>query len=283
MTSWTNATPGRSWRAVVRPQRILAGVERVVLPPTPTIAPWVEQVWSLAWHEPIPASTSALIPHPTVHLTLEGGPDGEIRHGHRLPAALVHGTPTTGWRVDLPAEGWVVGLHLRPGAYRGLTGQPAHLLTDQVVAWADAWPGWNWEPVWAAPDPTARAEALTEAAAAMLAGRETSPETRTAQQLERQIREDGAITCVDDLVEACGIGARTVQRLCREHLGLTARALITRARVMDAHELLLAGETPIAEVATRTGFYDQAHLTRVYAAITGVPPGRLQREGREPG
>lgn len=283
MTSWTNTTGTDPWRAVVRPQRILAGIERVVLPPTPAIEPWVEQVWSLAWDQPVPASTSALIPHPTVHLTVEGGPVGEVRHGHRLPAALVHGTPTAGWRVDLPADGWVVGLHLRPGAYRGLTGHPAHQVTDRVVAWADAWPGWDLAPVEAAADPTARAQALTAAAETMLDGREPTAETRTAQRIERRVREDGGITSVEHLVAASGLSARTLQRLCREHLGLTARALITRARVMDAHELLLAGETPIAEVATRSGFYDQAHLTRVYAAITGVPPGRLQREGRAPG
>ena len=38
------------------------------------------------------------------------------------------------------------------------------------------------------------------------------------------------------------------------------------------------GALPVAEVAARTGFFDQSHLTRHFRAIVGMPPGRYQRQ-----
>ncbi|CPT98377.1 transcriptional regulator, AraC family [Mycobacteroides abscessus subsp. abscessus] len=37
----------------------------------------------------------------------------------------------------------------------------------------------------------------------------------------------------------------------------------------------------VAEVASRLGWYDQAHLTRDYTKLTGTPPVRLRQERRE--
>ncbi|CAM5537911.1 AraC family transcriptional regulator OS=Streptomyces fumanus OX=67302 GN=GCM10018772_29740 PE=4 SV=1 [Streptomyces fumanus] len=46
-------------------------------------------------------------------------------------------------------------------------------------------------------------------------------------------------------------------------------------RVERARQLLLAGRAP-ADVATATGFYDQAHLTRHFKRLVGVTPGRYR-------
>jgi AraC-like DNA-binding protein len=47
-------------------------------------------------------------------------------------------------------------------------------------------------------------------------------------------------------------------------------------RILRARELLRRG-LPVAEVALETGFYDQAHLTRVFKRCVGVPPRRFSR------
>lgn len=263
---------------MVRPERLSRTVVREVLPPTPGLEPWVEQVWSLAWSQPVPPTLSALISHPALHLTLEAGPEGESRHGHLLPAALLHGVPTSRFTVDLPAHGWVVGLHLVPGAIHDLTGVSASTWTGRVVPWDEAWPGWDLAAVWAADGPLARAEALRTVAERMLGERTPTRDGVAARAVERLVREDRSLHSVEELAHRRGTSVRSLQRLCRDHLGVSPRWLLRRARVLDAHELLSTSDRDVASVATDLGWYDQAHFTRDYTAVTGVPPARLRRE-----
>ncbi|MGY4721610.1 helix-turn-helix domain-containing protein [Naumannella huperziae] len=284
MGSWTDTTrpelPAGArplWRAVIRPERLDRTIVREVLPGAGPLAGWVEQVWSLAWARPVPASLSALISHPTIHLTVEAGPPGERRHGHALPAELLHGVVLERFGLDLPAFGWVVGLHLVPGAIMDLTGVPAYRWTGRVVPWAAAWPDWDLTPVWDADGPAARAQALRAVAETMIGDRVPSPDGRRARTVERLARDDRGIRTVEELAARVALSVRALQRLCRDHLGVTPRWLLRRARVLDAHELLSTTELEIAEIAHRLGWYDQAHLTRDYTKITGVPPAAQRR------
>lgn len=62
--------------------------------------------------------------------------------------------------------------------------------------------------------------------------------------------------------------------------GIAPHQYLNSRRVERARRLLLAGVRP-AEAATATGFYDQAHLTRHFRRLVGVPPGRY-RAGSPP-
>ena len=57
--------------------------------------------------------------------------------------------------------------------------------------------------------------------------------------------------------------------------GMPPHRYLTARRVDRARRLLLDG-LPVGEVATATGFYDQAHLTRHFRKLVGVPPGRYR-------
>ncbi|WP_316043309.1 helix-turn-helix transcriptional regulator [Actinomadura sp. CNU-125] len=61
-------------------------------------------------------------------------------------------------------------------------------------------------------------------------------------------------------------------RAFREATGLPPHAYLNQARVRAACALLDEGLRP-GEVAARTGFADQAHLTRHFKRTMGVPPG----------
>lgn len=61
--------------------------------------------------------------------------------------------------------------------------------------------------------------------------------------------------------------------------GIAPHQYLMSRRVDRARRLLLRGEKP-AEVATATGFYDQAHLTRHFKRLVGVPPGRYRVSSR---
>lgn len=77
---------------------------------------------------------------------------------------------------------------------------------------------------------------------------------------------------LDELAEAVGTRPFPLLRAFRDALGLPPHAYLNQVRVRKARALLDEGLRP-AEVAARTGFADQAHLTRHFKRTLGVPPG----------
>ncbi len=84
-----------------------------------------------------------------------------------------------------------------------------------------------------------------------------------------------------DLATATGLSQFALLRAFRAETGLPPHAYLNQQRVRHARLLLDAGVPP-AEVAARTGFADQAHLTRHFKRVVGVPPGAYQRERLQP-
>ncbi|SNS22333.1 AraC family transcriptional regulator [Actinomadura mexicana] len=81
---------------------------------------------------------------------------------------------------------------------------------------------------------------------------------------------------LEELATATGTRPFTLLRSFREAYGLPPHAFLTQVRVRNAQRLLEGGSPP-AEVAAKVGFFDQAHLTRHFRRILGVPPGVYQR------
>ncbi|MEU4560414.1 AraC family transcriptional regulator [Actinoplanes sp. NPDC023936] len=78
------------------------------------------------------------------------------------------------------------------------------------------------------------------------------------------------------LAAAVGWSPWHLSRAFRLATGDTLRAYRRRLRVRAALDELDGGGG-LASVAARTGFADQAHMTRAISAETGMPPGALRR------
>jgi AraC family transcriptional regulator len=52
---------------------------------------------------------------------------------------------------------------------------------------------------------------------------------------------------------------------------------VRQVRLRTATALLRCGHKSLAEIASLSGFYDQAHLSRAFRAAHGMPPGRYRR------
>jgi AraC-like DNA-binding protein len=105
------------------------------------------------------------------------------------------------------------------------------------------------------------------------------------------VRAPGAVAVVRDLLadrmtdppslaelaELTGLSQFALLRAFRGATGLPPHAYLNQLRVRQAR-LLLDGGRPAAEVAALTGFADQAHLTRHFKRVVGVPPAAYQRE-----
>lgn len=82
---------------------------------------------------------------------------------------------------------------------------------------------------------------------------------------------------VEGLAEVAGLPLRQFERLIRRTFGLPTKQYITQVRVTAASELLRSTQLPLAEIATRCGWYDQSAFTKQFTKIVGVPPGEYRR------
>jgi AraC-like DNA-binding protein len=81
---------------------------------------------------------------------------------------------------------------------------------------------------------------------------------------------------LDDLARELGMNPFALVRSFRAETGLPPHAYVNHLRVRLARQLLDSGVAP-ADVAARAGFADQAHLTRHFKRVVGVPPRSYQR------
>jgi AraC-like DNA-binding protein len=85
-----------------------------------------------------------------------------------------------------------------------------------------------------------------------------------------------------ELAAMTGLSQFALLRAFRAETGLPPHAYLNQLRVREARTLLDRGIAP-AEVAATAGFADQAHLTRHFKRVVGVPPGAYQRERLQAG
>ncbi|WP_322938645.1 helix-turn-helix domain-containing protein [Nocardioides bizhenqiangii] len=81
---------------------------------------------------------------------------------------------------------------------------------------------------------------------------------------------------VGDVAEEVGYSRRRLSTLVRDECGVTPKEFQRVARFQMARGLL--GRRPLAEVAARCGYSDQAHLSREWAALAGCSPTTWLRE-----
>ena len=84
---------------------------------------------------------------------------------------------------------------------------------------------------------------------------------------------DPSLVRVDALAAEAGVGLRQLQRRFSDHVGISAKALIRRYRLYEAAEQArLRRDIDWAELAARLSYSDQAHLSREFSALIGMPP-----------
>jgi AraC-like DNA-binding protein len=93
--------------------------------------------------------------------------------------------------------------------------------------------------------------------------------------LRRQLVASRGRARVEPLMDETGWSRRHVTERFRRQLGIPPKAYARLLRFQHATALLLDEEASrsLADVATETGYYDQSHLTRDFAALAGITPG----------
>jgi len=137
-------------------------------------------------------------------------------------------------------------------------------------------------------DQLASSSLLTEALAWLLTAHASAATAVTPPAIRRSLASVGTVCelleerladppALAELAAMTGLSQFALLRAFRAQTGLPPHAYLNQLRVRRARTLLDTGITP-AEVAMTTGFADQAHLTRHFKRVVGVPPGAYQRE-----
>ncbi|GCB06042.1 AraC family transcriptional regulator [Ralstonia sp. SET104] len=106
---------------------------------------------------------------------------------------------------------------------------------------------------------------------------DTRPDTRaerTWHAIEHRYAEP---LTIDALAAEAGVSARRLATLFRAAYGTTLHAHLAGVRLRHALTLLETTALPIAEIAARTGYYDQSALTRHLKAAHGITPAAVRR------
>jgi len=91
-------------------------------------------------------------------------------------------------------------------------------------------------------------------------------------EVVRMLRDGGGDTPTpDELGRRIGLSGYTLMRRFKSELGVRIREYVLWRRLMFALTLV-DGDRTVAEIAQRTGFYDQAHLTRTARRMVELAP-----------
>lgn len=80
---------------------------------------------------------------------------------------------------------------------------------------------------------------------------------------------------LDEIAAIAQLSPYHFLRLFKQSMGITPHQYILQCRLSYAKNLLQHSNLSIAEIAVRTGFCDQSHLTRHFKRIMGVTPKQL--------
>lgn len=239
--------------------------------PDEELAPFVEHYWTVEW-DVAGVEVREVLPHPSVHLAVERG------------ESRIVGIPRGRFTARLEGVGRVLGVKFRPGGFRPFIGKPVSDLTGRTLPLTTLFDGEAEE---------IEAEALTHPGAAaafevieahLLRRRPRRDErAELAAEIVSRASTDRGITRVDHLVRASGLGARALQRLFAEYVGVSPKWVIQRYRLHEAAERIAASEvTDWATLALDLGYADQAHFIRDFRRWVGRSPGEYARALSEP-
>jgi AraC-like DNA-binding protein len=236
---------------------------------TPAVAPalrrFAEHYWIVSWDlRGQGPYEQRVLPYPAVNVTFKQG------------RCRVAGVVTGPFHETLEGTGRVFGVRFRPAGFHPFLGAPVSTITGRYVPVDEVFGAGLAERILGADDRDAVRE--MDAFLSARAPGHPSPAAELAEAVVARASHDTGITRVDDLAREFSVGVRQLQRLFAEYVGVSPKWVIRRARLHEASDRVSAG-TPVdlSALAAELGYSDQAHLTRDFTSIVGVPPASYRK------
>ncbi|MCV2354452.1 helix-turn-helix domain-containing protein [Paucibacter sp. B2R-40] len=234
------------------------------------LSAWLDFHWLIEWDIAAGEHSQRVLPYPNSHLVFEAG------------ATALHGVARGVFVRRLHGRGRVHGLRFKCGGLRAWLSGSVQALSGRQV-------GLDEVLGWAAPDQVLRAEqavlgagshqhAVNAAEALLLAHLPAiDPWVVRLDAAVQQVMQDSSFTRVGDLQILLDLPERALQRRFADHVGVSPKWVIQRARLQDALQALAQAQAPsLADLALRLGFCDQAHFSRCFRQTTGQTPAQYR-------
>src|SRR3954447_2119785 len=253
------------------------------LSPPPPLDRMVHRFWFLRTRVGAEPAVQTIVPDGRGEIVLHlGEPFAELdAAGQSRPQgrALVAGQLTGPFRLVPRPGADVIGIRLRTGAAHRLL-PPQRELTGRVVPLTDV--GRALEPclldaVRGETDPRGRAASLCAALARVLSSGAFGAVDAAVARLE-----PGQPTTISELARSVALTPRTLQRRFHAEVGLDPTLLRRILRFRAAFRLLeRLPPGRWSRVASRAGYFDQAHLIRDFRRFAGAAPSVFFDAGPE--
>lgn len=267
----------RDSRGILDPGRMREHVDFTRIAPTEQLRGIVQWFWAVRWSLPDGAEfVQPVLSHPSANLSV--GPRSSRGLDDDSVEATAVGVVTTIDRRRLRGAGWNVAAKLEPGAFGAFLRIDAAQLTDRIVPLDQVVDVDDRQLVRLMIEASGTEQQVSALAGVLTAALEGADPhrlraARDCAGLGSMIEHDRSIRSVAQLARESGLGVRSLQRLFREHAGVSPLWMIRRYRLIDAADAARAGQPPSwSELAIDLGYADQAHLSRDFKAILGMSP-----------
>jgi AraC-like DNA-binding protein len=247
----------------------MAQFELTRIAPSEALAPFVENYWIITWDlTGKPPYEQANLPHPSQHIVV----DPQSRAGG------VFGVQLGTFTYLLKQSGRVFGTKFHPGAFRAFFPRPASELTGRSVPIAAIFNADDAElnrRLLAYNDPLSFAQEIEK----LLLAKAPVSNARMveARRLVEVIADESDLRSVSALARRTGLQARSLQHLFSDYTGVSPKWVIDRYRMLEAVDALNRDEpVSLTELAHELGYFDQAHFSHSFQALTGHPPSHFR-------
>lgn len=102
----------------------------------------------------------------------------------------------------------------------------------------------------------------------------TSPHARVLEQFKTIVDQNfRSHLSVKDYAENLNVSTSTLNRVCRQHLNMSAKGFIAQRILAEARRRLIYTRQPVEEISYQLGYTDPAYFSRVFNKAEGIPPG----------
>lgn len=273
MTQGEPAPVEQDSRGILDPARLQQRMTLTRHAAPPALVDLIDWFWAVEWDfGPGESFHQDVLTHPGANISVSPEAGGVVE-------ARLYGVSRRLVGRELTGRGCAVAAKTRPGGLGPFLRTSASTYNDRSVPLAEVMDVDTerlMTDVGAMSTVAGKAERLAKELSAQL---DKAPAERIATATEvtavaRRAETDRTLRRVDELSAVAGIGVRTLQRMFREHAGVSPTWVLRRYRLLDAAELVRDGQ-PVswAQVADELGYADQAHLVRDFRAAIGRTPG----------